>query len=512
MHAPALPPPLDYAPPSPTRWSVGTLTYDRRGLASVFFWLLWGDFVLTLMDGGVVSNVVQLQLKQLGTTNATIGFLGGTASALLSALGVAAISTASDRHRGPRGRRIPFMLWSTPPLAICLACVGFSPQIAAFLQHLSPTLAGLFGRAAAAILPGVAGLGPSTHLVLAVLALTLTLYNVFDLFPQTVYYALWADVVPTRMIGAFACCFRIVAALGMFVFNHFLLGWAATHPERLYAGAAGLYVVSFTLMCLRLKEGKYPPPPGEERYPAAPAGGVLDYQRPDTMFVGGGPVARALEYVRTSYSIAFYWKFFIMSGSFIIAVKSLNKFAILYGTDSVGLTPARYGELISWKDLITIVPFLLLAPVIDRIHPLRAGLIALVFVVASVVACFVFIRGELSFALCMTATFTAIAVYQAATGAISVRLLPRERFGQFNSANVILWQLGWAAAASGCGYFLDKVGDYRFLFVWVGTFMAISLVAMIFVYRDWIRMGGDEGYVPPLGRGMQVPVETLPEV
>jgi hypothetical protein len=487
----AVPPPGQ--PTTDPRLTVGTLNYTPRSLGVVFFWLLWGDFVLTLMDNGVVGNVVQLQLKGYGASNATIGFLGGTVTALMSALGVAAISTASDRHRGPRGRRIPFMLWTTPPLVLCLAAVGFAPQIAAVLERASPGLARAFGSTAAAVLPGVAGLPPATHLILAVLTVTLTAYRVFDLFPQTVYYYLWADVVPARLIGMFACCFRIVAALGMFIFNRFLLGKAATHPEWLYLGAAALYFVSFTAMCLRLKEGQYPPPPSEEI-----AG------------LRGGPVARALVYIRESYTNTFYWKFFIMTGAFIIAVKSLNQFAILFGTETVGLSPQRFGELISYKDLITIVPFIVLAPIIDRYHPLRAGLGALFIVLISGVLSFFLIRGETSFAILMTTTYTAIAVYQAATGAINVRILPRERFGQFNSANVIVWQLGWAAAASMCGTFLDAVGDYRYLFLWFASFVAVGLVATILVYRDWVRLGGDEGYVPPLSQpNAAVPVETL---
>ena len=512
------PPSIPYATPAPAKtWTVGTLTYDRRGLTNVFFWLLWGDFVLTLMDNGVVNNVVQLQLKDLGASNATIGFLGGTVSALMSALGVAAISTASDRHRGPRGRRIPFMLWTTPPLAICLASVGFAPQIAAFLHRVSPTLGDHFGSLAAAVLPGVAGLPPATHLILGVLTVTLTAYRVFDLFPQTVYYYLWADVVPAKLIGAFACCFRIVAALGMFVFNRFLLGWASTHPEFLYVGAAGLYFVSFLLMCLNLREGQYPPPPADEDAdPLSPidaADPMLDYARANRPAIGRGPVARTLDYLKTSYTNGFYWKFFLMSGAFIIAVKSLNQFAILFGTKSVGLTAGRYGELIAWKDLITVVPFLVLAPIIDRFHPLRAGLAALVVVLLSTLACFFFIRGPTSFAICMTTMFTAIAVYQAATGAINVRILPRERFGQFNSAMVIVWQLGWAAAASLCGGFLDAIGDYRYPFLWVAAFFAFGLAMTVLVYRDWLRMGGDDGYVPPLSQPTQaIPVETLSEV
>ena len=341
------------APSSPAGdLTVGTLTYTGRTLAQVFFWLLWGDFVLTLMEDGVVSNVLKLQLASLGASKATIGFLDGTITAILSAIGVAAISTASDRHRGPRGRRVPFLLWSTPPLVVCLIGVAFSPQLAAGLEHTLPSLARFFASLAKTVLPGVSSLPPTTHLVLAVLTATYTLYRVFELFPGTVYYCLWPDVIPHKRIGMFACCFRIVAALGMFIFNRFLLQYASSHPQALYVGAAMLYLVSFAALSFGVKEGNYPPP------------------EPMTVDASGkrrGRADRVWRYVRESYSSAFYWKFFLMSGSIIIAIKSLNAFVILFGTRTLGLSDGRYGELISYKDLTKIIPFILLATVIDQI-------------------------------------------------------------------------------------------------------------------------------------------------
>ena len=474
---------LDSAAVPDDRLSVGTLRYTGHSLATVFFWLLWGDFVLTLMEDGVVSNVLKLQLDGLGASKATIGFLDGTVTAILSAIGVAAISTASDRHRGPRGRRVPFLLWSTPPLVLCLIGVGFSPQIAAALEHTLPAVARLFANVAKTVLPGVSSLPPTTHLVLAVLTTTYTLYRVFELFPGTVYYCLWPDVIPHKRIGMFACCFRIVAALGMFIFNRFLLQYASSHPQALYVGAAMLYLVSFMALSFGVKEGAYPPP---------------DAHSVNEQGIRHGRSHRVWQYIRESYSSAFYWKFFLMSGSVIIAIKSLNAFVILFGTRTLGLSDKRYGELISYKDLTKIIPFILLAAVIDRFHPLRTGLIALVFVLIAGVASFFFIHNEMSFAVCITALYTAIAVYQAATGAINARMLPRERYGQFNSANVIVWQLGWAVMAVACGKFLDRVGDNRFLFLWFSAWAAFGLVMTILVYRDWKKMGGDDGYVPPL--------------
>ena len=64
MHGPT----LEYATPQEKTWRVGTLTYTRPQLVNVFFWMLWGDFCLNLMDSGVQPNVIPLQLKKYGAS------------------------------------------------------------------------------------------------------------------------------------------------------------------------------------------------------------------------------------------------------------------------------------------------------------------------------------------------------------------------------------------------------------------------------------------------------------
>src|SRR5207244_3486673 len=109
------------------------------------------------------------------------------------------VSTWSDRHRGPLGRRMPFMLYSTPPLALFLILLGFSPSIAIWMQRISPALFG-----------GIA----VTSLTIGLIAVTNTLYQFFDTFPQSVYYYLWTDVIPPQLMGTFACLFRVCSTLG----------------------------------------------------------------------------------------------------------------------------------------------------------------------------------------------------------------------------------------------------------------------------------------------------------
>lgn len=226
-------------------WRVGTLTYTRGGLTNVFAWMLWGDFCLTLMDFGVVPNLVPIQMKKHGASGLMIGFVTGTVMELMSTVMVAIVSTWSDRHRGRLGRRMPFLLWSTPPLALCLVALGFSPQLAAWLKQAAP-----------GVLAGVS-IGALT---IGTMAMALTAYKFFDIFPQSVYYYLWPDVIPARLMGTFTSLFRVVGTLGTILFNWKLIKYVETHPEWICLLAAGLYLFSFLMLVFMVREGDYPPP------------------------------------------------------------------------------------------------------------------------------------------------------------------------------------------------------------------------------------------------------------
>ena len=80
----------------------GTLTYTKAGVLSLFLWLLWGDFVFTLMET-VVPSIVPLQLEKLGANNTTIGLIGVTIAGVMNMTMNPVISFKSDRHRSKWG-------------------------------------------------------------------------------------------------------------------------------------------------------------------------------------------------------------------------------------------------------------------------------------------------------------------------------------------------------------------------------------------------------------------------
>ena len=105
---------------------------------------------------------------------------------------------------------------------------------------------------------------------------------------------------------------------------------------------------------------------------------------------------------------------------------------------------------------------------------------------------------------------------------LSMKLLPRDRYGQFSSANSLIRSLGRIIGGAVAGLFIDAMCwfdktpfaqhlfvhpanaeqnalfYYRYLVFWMLFFQILTVACWIWLYRQWKRHGGDESYVPPL--------------
>jgi MFS family permease len=88
-------------------------------------------------------------------------------------------------------------------------------------------------------------------------------------------------------------------------------------------------------------------------------------------------------------------------------------------------------------------------------------------------------------------------VFLASYLALLTRLLPAAKFGQFFSANTVVFQTGLALSPLLCGFLLDGIRDYRYVFIWSASFALAGGVAGISLYRQWKQLGGDTDYAPP---------------
>jgi MFS family permease len=436
------------------------LVYTKAGLVGVFFWMLWGDFCFTLMES-TIPRLLPLTLNDLGASNRTIGLLVGSIPGVLNMIITPVVSFRSDRYRSRWGRRIPYLLWPSPFIALFLIITGYSTDIGHAIQ-------GWFAAS-------LAGASPKT-VILAVISISVVGFQFFNMIVASIYYYLFADVVPEHLMGRFMGLFRVVGASATFVFNRWIFGLADTHMKEIYIGIGLLYCVSFTMMCWRVKEGAYPPPPPQVE--------------------GPGFISAIKTYFIECFSIPYYVWFFLGTTFYTVGMITTNIFSVFFA-QKLGMTLDDFGKVMSWVSLLALVLSLPAGYLSDKIHPLRMGVIATAASVLLAAVSFFVVRGPDSFLWFTIIMALATIAYGAANLPMYAALLPKDRYGQFCSAQAMINALAMILANYLAGWFIDATGNYRYIYAWYAVFMLLSLGCMLPVYVGWKRYGGDEAYVPP---------------
>lgn len=465
---------MDAAPATRTsiwssdRFKVGSLTYTRTALITVLFWMLWADLCLQLMEQ--LPSIIPLQLKWMGASDAMIGFIKDSLQAVLTVCFVPVIGMQSDRHRGPMGRRRPFLLWCTLPVCVFLVLLGFVEPLARGLHGvLSPVMGGLTVATIGIALIGIFAGG----------------FFFFNNYIIQVYQYLVADVVPREVMGSFVGLYRAVGAVAAFVFNRWIFGHIETNIAAVYIGCSLLYAAAFMLLVWRVREGDYPPP--------------------DASVERVGPVTFVRRYARECFTHSFYLKVFSIAFFYWAAWVPFTTFVVFFATknapgyaDSLGVSVDAFGKIKGWTFLPQVLIFACSGPLIDRFHPLRVLLVGIVGVTITFMAGFFVVHSPNQFLIWWLVNQVTLAVFQLAYLAMFPVLFPREKYGQYFSANQLFFSVGLVFAPFLCGQLMDLLKDYRYLFVWSGSCTALAAYFAFGVFRHWKRLGGDVGYVAPV--------------
>lgn len=451
----------------PRIYTCGTLRYTTFGLFMVFFWLLWGDFTMCLMET-VLPTILPLQLKSLGAPNMVMSVFLVTVPSVMNFCINPVISFRSDRHRGPWGRRIPFLLAPTPFIALVLVAIAFAPEIGVWVHGL---------------MSAHGSIGKNT-VIIGVIGVLLVIFQFFNMFISSVYYYLFNDMVPAAYLARFMAAFRVVGTLAGMTFNYFVFPHAQTHMRFIFLGAAVLYFVGFMSMCFGLKEGKYPPP---------------------SALVGNrtGLLASFETYFRECFTHPYYLNMFAMSAFGQVAgacgfVGTLFCLHLGISLDQLG----KFGTMMAIPGLLLMVPMGMLS---DRIHPVRVlvglGLFGPIMAIAS----FFFVHDFQSMVILTLIAFPIGQLQAAAAMPLNWLLFPKDQFGQFGSADAMARSIVTIVGSVVAGFFLDFMkkiynGDeeyYRWMYIWSAVFASISYFFLWRVYKGWKAHGGRENYKAP---------------
>lgn len=468
-------------------WRTGTLTYTTAGLVGLFCVLLFGDFAWSMRDRSV-GPMAQWYLNSLKVPNVVFALLISSFPALIGLILGPIISVKSDRHRGRWGRRIPFLMITTPLATFGMIGIGLTPVLAKWLHAVCAAEHAwgavlhrtLDGRRAGAWLLDIL----QNEMVVAVVCFGIfwAIFEVATTTAQAVFAGLINDVVPRPLLGRFYGLFRAISLLDGIIFNYWIMGAVPTHFTMILVIVGSFYGLAFLWLCLKVKEGSYPPP--AER----PAGGAGPLAR-----VSGGIIC----YFKESFTQPYYLTVFLMITAAGLVFLPVNTFAIPYAR-SLGISMDVYGRCLALTFLISLGLSFFIGWLADLFHPLRMAIVslsgyALVSAWGALNA-----HDPNSFLVAWVLHGVLAGCYVTSAASLAQRLFPQSRFAQFASAAGIIGSLTHLVAAPIVGTIIDQTGNvYRHTFT-VGCILALAAVfSGWLVYRRFMRLGGPDGYIPP---------------
>ena len=396
-------------------YTIGTLSYTLSTLCTLFFLLLLGDLVWSMKERSV-AQIVQLMFKRHGASDMINGLMMVSLPNALGLLLGPVISYKSDHCRSRWGRRIPYLLFTTPIAAGAMAGMAFSPAI-------GETLAASLSWSADSV-------------TLCFLGFFWALFEFATVIAGALFGALINDVVPHRFLGRFYGLFRIISLLVGIGFNYYLFGFAEVHYRILFLTIGALYLAGFLIMCLNVKEGEYPVQETEKRKSS---------------------LAAIRSYFRECFSNPYYLLVFLMLFFAVMTFAPVNSFCMFYA-QSMDIPMKSYGRFLAVTYFFSLVFAYGLGALADRFHPLRIGLAMLALYGALGVIAFFWIHDEFSFGISFIAHGVIAGSYFTATASLTQRLYPQESFAQFSSAGGLLCGLGLTLLMPMAGRFLDWIG------------------------------------------------------
>jgi MFS family permease len=444
-------------------WHIGTLTYTAAGLATLFAWLLWGDFTWALKDRSI-SVVLQVMLKKFGASDMLSGAMIGSLPAIIAMILSPIVSYKSDRHRGRWGRRIPFILGDITVIVFSMVGLGLCPWFGAQIHHIlganSP------------------GLNPS---ILMSFAVFWTFFDMASTVANSVFGGLVNDVVPQAIVGRFCGMFRAISLIAGIVFNYWFMGSAEAHYQWIFIGFGIFYGIGFTMTCLRIKEGKYPPPPLIE---LAESG-------------SNSFIAATKTYFKDCFGISYYVWGFAAGTLAMVSTLSINLFTVFYAK-SEGMSMDVFGKCLALTYACSLVLAYPLGWLADKFHPLRVVIATVAIYALITLWGGIYARSAYWFAIAFVAHGVVSGAYFTASASLGMRLFPSSKFAQIGSAGGLISSLASITIGPLVGMLLDHLHHaYRFTFLVAGVLAVLSLITHLVFYSKFIQLGGPDHYVAP---------------
>jgi MFS family permease len=404
---------------------------------------------------------MQLLFQKFGASNFVSSLLIATLPYGLILLIGPIVSYRSDRYRSRWGRRIPFLAIHIPFVVLSMVAVAFSPVLGQGLHQL-------LGQSS----PGL------STCTLIIIALGWGVFELATVVANAVFYGLINDVVPSSLLGRFYGVFRAISLIASILFNYFIFGKAEEHFPLVFLGIGLVYGLSFTMMCLKVKEGEYSPPP----QPKEGAG---------NFFVA------ARTYFHECFSKPYYLWVFVSIALPWIAFIGVNHFSV-YFAKSLAMDMGFYGKCLALTYGCSLVLSYPLGMLADKFHPLRTSLVVISLYALVTAAGAIFTTNPQTFAVFFVLHGILSGAWMTSSASLPLRMFPKENFSQFYSALWMFIGLGIMTAGPIIGKLIDFTNKfYQLTFTASSTLAFLAIIIGLIVHAKFMKLGGPKDYAPP---------------
>ena len=282
-------------------------------------------------------------------------------------------------------------------------------------------------------------------------------------------YYYW-DVVPEIVLGRFNSLAKIITVLAGMVWGFFVVGYAEHHTKTVYIGVSIFCLSVYLLSVWRVKEGEYPPP--EPRKSA-------NFLEP------------FFDYFKDCFNKPYYLWIFVGTLFYQLGNQG-NNFQLFYLRYDLGMDLATTGWISGAGLMATTVFGVLLGystgSLIDRLKPIRVIPVTLFIWALLVLISFFVVSDKTTAAIMASLININIFAFGVSLGAVTVELFPREKIGQFCSAQAFFYQtIIMVLNPLVISPFFDWLKFNRAGYLWSAFFYLLAGLVTVKVYHNWKR-------------------------
>ena len=295
----------------------------------------------------------------------------------------------------------------------------------------------------------------------------------FNAVVLAIFSYLYWDVVPESVLGRFNSLKANVALIAGLVWSFFIYGQAQTHMKEVYVGTGIFSLTVYLLSVWKIKEGEYPTPDEHKK--------------------GGAIFAPIRAYFVECFSDSFY--LWIFGASLLYQLGNGGGwYQFNYLHYDLKLDLATLGWVDGWAKMATtgfgLVLGFAIGAMTDRLKPVRL-MAPSYFILALVVFwSYFFVHDKWTYLIAFCVRNLVQFVMGVIIGAFTVEVFPREKLGQFCSAQAVFYQFICNASGPFVGMLFDWLKNNRLGFLWMSFFYALSGVAYLKVYSNWKKRHG----------------------